>query len=183
MTRLLAISDRIDRLADRIGSAMAWLVLVMVVLGAGNAVGRHSSKALGIDLNSTGLSELQWYLFSAVFLLGAASALKNDAHVRVDVIFGRLAPRTRVWIDLIGTVVFLLPFCAFAIYVSMPSVLDSWRLLEVSPDAGGLPRYPVKSLVPLAFALLGVQGCSELIKCVARLKGALPLPDVEGAHE
>ncbi|TNE85808.1 MAG: TRAP transporter small permease subunit [Deltaproteobacteria bacterium] len=177
MTRLIAMSAAIDRASDRLGSAMAWLVLGMVVLGSVNAVGRYSSRALGLNLNSNGLTELQWYLFAAVFLLGAAAALKNDAHVRVDVIFGKLSARTRTWIDLAGTLLFLLPFCAFALYVSMPSVIESWRVLEGSPDAGGLPRYPVKSLVPLSFVLLLVQGLSELIKKVAMLRGDLPLPE------
>lgn len=182
MTRLLAISAGIDRFTDKLGAAVSYGVLLMVLVGSFNAVARYSGRYLGVNLSSNGLVDLQWYLFSAVFLLGAAAALKNDAHVRVDVLYGKLSPRGRAWIDLVGTVVFLLPFCAFALVVSWPSVAESWRVLEGSPDAGGLPRYPVKTLVPLAFALLLVQGGSELIKGVARVRGLLPLAEPEAGE-
>lgn len=183
MKRLLSISAAVDRATERLGAFVALGVLVMVLVGSFNAVARYSGRFLGANLSSTAAADLQWYLFSAVFLLGAASALKNDAHVRVDVLYGRLSRRAQAWIDLVGTVVFLLPFCVFALVVSWPSVAESWRLLEGSPDAGGLPRYPVKSLVPLAFTVLLVQGLSELIKRVAFLRGLLPEEDSGPAEE
>ena len=124
--------------------------------GAYNAVARYVERWLGAELSSNGLLEAQWYLFSAVFLLGASATLRRDEHVRVDVLFGRLKPKGRALVDLVGTLVLLLPFCGLAIWTSMPGVIESWSITEQSPDPGGLPRYPLKAVVPLAFALLPV---------------------------
>jgi TRAP-type mannitol/chloroaromatic compound transport system permease small subunit len=107
-------------------------------------------------------------------LLAAADTLRRNAHVRVDVFYGQLRPRQQAAINVVGTLIFLLPFCAFAIWASVPTVLASWRVLEVSPDPGGLPRYPLKTALPLAFALLGLQGISELIKGVRTLRDPPP---------
>jgi len=144
------------------------MTILMIALGALNAVGRYLSR-IGLDLASNAYIEAQWYLFSLVFLLGAAAALREDAHVRVDVIYGRLSRRVRNWIDLWGTFVFLIPFCVFAIAVSVPTVIDSWRELEVSPDPGGLPRYPIKTLIPIAFVLLLLQGMAQAVRLFIRI--------------
>ena len=116
------------------------------------------------------LSELQWYLFSLIFLLGAAYALKDDAHVRVDVVYGRLRRKAKARINVIGSVLMLIPFCVFVLWVSWPSIRNSWIVREGSPDPGGLPRYPLKAVIIVAFALLVLQGISQLLKDVAVLR-------------
>lgn len=171
MKRLLQVADGIDGVNERVGRVVYWLTLAMVVVGAFNAIARYLDRYTGLGLSSNMYIELQWYMFSLVFLLAAAYTLKHNAHVRVDVLFARLSRRGRAWINLGGTVLFLLPFCFLIIVVSWPSVLDSWARLEGSPDPGGLPRYPIKTVVPIAFALLAAQGISILIKQVAVLRG------------
>lgn len=170
------IAAAIDRLNDLIGRAILWLVGVMVLIGAYNAVARYLNRFTDTNLASNAYLEAQWYLFSLVFLLGAAYALKEDAHVRVDVLYGRLGPRGKAWIDLLGTILFLIPFSVIMLWVSWPSVAASWRVREVSPDPGGLPRYPIKAVILVAFALLLLQGVSQLLKQVALLRGAAPPP-------
>jgi TRAP-type mannitol/chloroaromatic compound transport system permease small subunit len=167
----MRISAGIDRVNEWIGQVLLWLLGLMIVIGALNAVARYVGRFFGANLAFTAAIELQWYLFSLVFLLGAAYALRHDAHVRVDVLYGHLQPRARAWIDLLGTIVFLIPFSIFMLIVSYPSVLASWRIREVSPDPGGLPRYPIKAVVLVAFFLLVLQGISELLKQVAILRG------------
>jgi TRAP-type mannitol/chloroaromatic compound transport system permease small subunit len=131
----------------------------------------------GIDLSSNAFLEMQWYLFSLVFLLAASHTLDTDSHVRVDVLYGRLSDRGRAWINLAGGVLFLIPFCILMIWVSWPWVENSWAVLEVSPDPGGLPRYPLKAVIPLAFVLLIFQGFSEVIKSLAIIRGAILTDD------
>jgi len=172
----------VDRINERIGRSVAWLVLVMVLLGAFNAVARYAGRYVGFNLSSNAYLELQWYIFSLVFLLGAAHALRRDAHVRVDVLYGRIGARARAWIDLIGTLLLLIPFCVFVVWVSWPSVRNSWIVLEDSPDPGGLPRYPIKSMILVAFALLLLQGVAEAVRRVEWLRGARkPEPDAAAA--
>ena len=154
-----------------VGQVLLWLLGAMILIGAFNAIARYLGRFVGANLSFTAAIELQWYLFSLVFLLGAAYALRHDAHVRVDVLYGQLSPRARAWIDLLGTILFLIPFSIFMLLVSYPSVLASWRIREVSPDPGGLPRYPIKTVVLIAFVLLLLQGISELLKQVAILRG------------
>jgi TRAP-type mannitol/chloroaromatic compound transport system permease small subunit len=173
MPRWLRFARGIDRLNEWIGRITAWAILLMVVLGAYNASMRHLGRSLGVTLSSNAYIELQWYLFSLVFLLGTAYTLAHNAHVRVDVFYSRLSSRRRAWVNLCGTVLFLLPFAALMFLLAWPSVLDSWAVREVSPDPGGLPRYPLKAAVLVAFALVGVQGLAEIIKNVAILKGSL----------
>lgn len=175
MRGMLAAAAGIDRLTGAVGRTASWLVLAMVLLGAFNALGRYLGRFLGVNLSSNAFIELQWYMFSLVFLLGAAHALRVGSHVRVDVLFGRLGPRARTWIDLVGTLAFLIPFCVFGLWVCWPSVASSWRVLEGSPDPGGLPRYPIKTVILISFALLLLQGLSQAIKGVAALRGELPL--------
>jgi len=170
MERWLKLARAIDRLNLWVGRLVYWLVLLMVLVGAYNAVVRYLDRYTGIGLSSNFYIELQWYLFSLVFLLGAAYALQRDAHVRVDVFYGRLSPRARAWINLLGTVLFLLPFCGLVLWVSWGWVVNSWVVREMSPDPGGLPRYPLKAMLPVAFVLLALQGVSILIHQIARLR-------------
>lgn len=171
MRLLLRASRAIDALNRTVGRGVAWLTLAMVLVGAFNAVARYFDRAVGGGLSSNAYVELQWYLFSLVFLLGAPYALRADAHVRVDVLYGRLGARGRAWIDLVGGVLLLVPFCVFALVASWPGVRDSWAVRETSPDPGGLARWPIKAAVLLAFALLLLQGLSEIAKRVAFLRG------------
>ena len=163
--------QRLEAIAEWTGKAVAWGSLLMILLGAWNAAVRYIGRFTETQLASNTLIEAQWYLFSALFLLGASWTLKDDAHVRVDVFYGRMSERGQAWVDLLGTLFFLLPFCAFSIWVSMDFVLESWRTLEASPDPGGLPRYPVKTLVPIAFALLLVQGIAVAGQKLAVVRG------------
>jgi TRAP-type mannitol/chloroaromatic compound transport system permease small subunit len=169
MRALHKLADGIDALNARVGGAVSWLCLVMVLLGAWNAAARYLGRFVGVDLASNGFIEAQWYLFSLLFLLGAGATLQKDAHVRVDVLYGRLGPRGRAAIDLAGTVLLLLPFCVFGVVESWDWVLHSWQEHEGSPDPGGLPRYPLKTVVPVAFALLGLQGIALAIRSALRL--------------
>lgn len=163
--------QRLEAIAEWTGRAVAGGSLLMILLGAWNAIVRYVGRFFETQLASNTLIEAQWYLFSALFLLGASWTLKDDDHVRVDVFYGRMSERGKAWIDLLGTLFFLLPFCSFAIYVSLDFVIESWRTLEASPDPGGLPRYPIKTLVPVAFALLIVQGLAVAAQKIAVLRG------------
>jgi len=184
MPRWLAVARAIDRLTDRIGTMVSWLVVLMVLIGAYNAVARYLGRFLGANLSSNLYLELQWYLFSVLFLLGAAYALKHDAHVRVDVLSSRLSAKWRAWINIMGTVLFLIPFTVFAIWLSWPAVRNSWVVREASPDPGGLPRYPLKAVILLGLALLLLQGVAELIKEIAKLRGAMEeAPRRPATHE
>src|SRR6056297_2505161 len=145
MDRWLRWADRIDGLNEWTGRIIYWLTLGMVAIGAFNAIARYLDKYTGLGLSSNSWIELQWYLFSLVFLLGAAYTLKQDDHVRVDVLYNWLSRRGRAWINVLGTVLFLLPFCAVVFWMSIPFVVDSWAILEQSSDPGGLPRYPIKT--------------------------------------
>ena len=167
----LRVASGIDRFSEWTGRVVYWLTLAMVLVGAYNALVRYLDRFTGIGLSSNTYIELQWYMFSLVFLLGAAFTLKHDAHVRVDVLYGRLSRRGRAWIDLVGTLLLLVPFCLFVLWTSWPTVYNSWAILEVSPDPGGLPRYPIKTVIPVAFFLLLVQGVSVIIRQIAILRG------------
>lgn len=159
-----------DRLNTRLGVAVSWLTLAMVAVGAYNAVVRYLGRFTGWNLSSNAYLELQWYMFSLVFLLGAAYALLMGAHVRVDVIFSRLPERWRRRIDLWGSLLFLIPFAVFGLVMSWPAVRNSWAVLEVSSDPGGLPRYPIKSVLLVAFTLLALQGLAEAARNWLRLR-------------
>ena len=193
MRALLDLAAGIDRLNRLVGRTVALLCGLMVAVGAFNALARAGEKRLGLSIASNAYVELQWYLFSLVFLLGAGYTLARNGHVRVDVLYGRLGARGKVWIDLVGTLAFLLPFCVFALWFCWPSVAHSIETLEQSPDPGGLPRYPIKAAILVSFALLFLQGLSECVKRVGWLRGhelwegALPEleeePDVPGGAE
>ncbi|MBI2568542.1 MAG: TRAP transporter small permease subunit [Candidatus Schekmanbacteria bacterium] len=174
MERLLRIAHAIDGAIDLLGRALAWLTLAMVLIGGFNALSRYAGRFTGVTLSSNAYIELQWYLFSLLFLLGASYALRHNVHVRVDVLYGRLGEKGKAAIDVAGTVLFLVPFCVLLAWISLPSVISSWQVLESSPDPGGLPRYPIKTVFPVAIVLVLVQGLSELLKRVAVLRGKRP---------
>jgi TRAP-type mannitol/chloroaromatic compound transport system permease small subunit len=168
---LLKFSALVDRVNERIGRWSGWLTLLAIVVCTVNAVIRYA-----INLSSNAWLELQWYLNAATFLLVAAYALKINAHVRIDVISGRLAPRAQAWIDILGGLFALLPACLIIAWYSWPSLINSYNIGEHSSDPGGLIRWPVRLLIPVAFALLSLQGVSEVIKRVAFLRGLIPYP-------
>jgi TRAP-type mannitol/chloroaromatic compound transport system permease small subunit len=171
MPALLRLARGIDAVNRAVGRCAAWLSLAMVLMGVFNALARHFDRAVGGGLSSNAYVEGQWYLFSLVFLLGAPHALRAGAHVRVDVLYGRLPERARHWIDLLGGLLFTIPFCVFVLWISWPSVHESWVIREGSSDPGGLPRWPIKAVVPVAFALLLAQAASETLKRGAVLAG------------
>jgi TRAP-type mannitol/chloroaromatic compound transport system permease small subunit len=174
---LLRLSRAIDALNERVGHFVYWLILAAVLVSAGNAMMRYL-----FDLSSNGWLELQWYLFSAVFLLAAGYTLRHNGHVRIDVIIAHLSPRARAWIDLIGGIFFLLPMTVVIMVLSWPIFVDSFVHHEYSSDAGGLLRWPVKLLMPVGFLLLTLQGISEIIKRIGFLLGRIPDP-LEEHHE
>jgi TRAP-type mannitol/chloroaromatic compound transport system permease small subunit len=167
----LKLAAAIDGLSELVGRLMYWLAMVMILIGVYNATVRYLGNFIGRNLSSNAYLEAQWYLFGAMFMLGAAYTLKHNAHVRVDIVYGRLSAKGQAWIELAGTVLFLLPFSIMVLYLSLPWVEFSWKLHEVSPNPGGLARYPIKTVIPIAFALLTLQGISQLIKAVAVLRG------------
>ncbi len=159
----LKISQVIDTISHWCGVAGAGIVFVMVILGVWNVIGRYFGKILGQNLSSNSLIELQWYLFDLVFFLGAAYALQNNSHVRVDVFYKDFSPKIKALINILGVILFLFPFCGVIVYYSWQYVLNSWQTGEVSAD-GGLPRYPIKTLIIVGPLLLILQGVSEIIK-------------------
>ena len=171
MNALLALSRVIDALNDRVGRTVYWLVLAAVVISAANAIVRKA-----FDMSSNAYLEVQWYLFSAVFLLCAGYTLLKNEHIRIDVVAGRFSKRTQTWIDVFGTVFFLFPMVALILYESWPWFVRAWQSGEMSPSAGGLILWPAKILVPVGFALLALQGVSELIKRIGFLMGIAPDP-------
>ncbi len=164
MQKLLQISRIIDAINEWIGRLIYWLVLFMVLVGVWNVVGRYLGRWLGQNLTSNALIEIQWYLFDLVFLLGAAYALKHNEHVRVDLFYKGWNRKRKALANLIGTLLFLIPFSVMVIYYSWGTILNSWKIGEISPDPGGLPRYPIKSMIIVGFVLLIFQGISEAIK-------------------
>jgi TRAP-type mannitol/chloroaromatic compound transport system permease small subunit len=167
---LYRLSDRMDALSDRLGKFVGWLTLAMIILGAFNAVARYTGKFTGVNLSSNAYIEMQWYLFSLIFLLGAAHTLQRDQHVRVDVLYERLSKRAQARVDLAGGFLFLIPFSVFGLVMCWPTVRNSWSVWEGSPDPGGLPRYPLKSAMLLCFGLLLLQGLSEMVKRIRILR-------------
>src|SRR5258706_16188629 len=171
MKFLLSVSRLIDALNERIGHIVYWLVRIMVRVRARNATSRYV-----FSIASTAWLELQWYLFAAVFLLCSGYPLRHNEHIRIDVIAGNLSRRAQMWIDIFGTLFFLLPMAAFITWLSWPIFMNAWNSNEISGSSGGLIRWPARLLVPVGFFLLSLQGLSELIKRVAFLKWLLPDP-------
>lgn len=178
MKTLLLFARLIDALTERVGRAALWIVLVATLISAGNALARYAAGA-----SSNAWLEIQWYLFGAMFLLAAGYTLKHNGHVRIDIFYNRLGPRGQAWIDLAGGLLFLLPMAGLLVWLSWPMFHEAWVTHEMSPDAGGLPRWPVKLLLPVGFALLALQGVAEVIKRIGVLTGHLALPHETPAEE
>lgn len=166
MTLLLAISRRIDRFTGWLGHAVSWLIVVAVFISAGNAIVRKL-----FDISSNAWLEAQWWLFALVFMLASPWTLRDNEHIRIDVINSHLSQWWRNWIEILGHVFFLLPMAAMLAWTSWHYASSSWGQYEGSLNSGGLPQWPIKMLIPLAFALLFVQGFSELIKRIAIMRG------------
>ncbi|NGO52856.1 TRAP transporter small permease subunit [Allomesorhizobium camelthorni] len=179
MAGLLALSRAIDRMNEFIGKWVSWLILLAVLVSAANAVIRKT-----LNMSSNAWLELQWYLFGAAFLLAAAYTLRQNEHIRIDIVYGMFSRRVQHWIDLFGHVFFLMPFVLLMIYYFVPYVSLSYRSGEVSTNAGGLIIWPAKSLLLIGFSLLALQGISEIIKKIAIMRGDMddPTPFIS-AHE
>jgi len=171
MKALLALSRAIDALNLRVGRAVTWVTLLVVLVSAGNAVVRKV-----FEMSSNAWLELQWYMFGAMFLLTAGYTLLKNEHVRVDILSSRLSKRTQIYIEIFGVLFFLLPMAILIMYLSWPMFMDSFVSNEQSSNSGGLVRWPVKLLIPVGFALLVLAGISRLIKCVGYLLGQAPDP-------
>ena len=175
---MLALSRQIDRLNVAIGRVAAWAIVVAIVVSAINAIVR---KLFGTSSNAW--LELQWYLFGAVFMLCAAWALKDNEHIRIDVVSSNLSKRTRDRIDVFGHIFFLLPFVLVMIWTSWPFFIRSFESGEISSNAGGLPIWPAKGLILLGFILLLLQWASELIKRIAIIRGLIPDEHAAAGHQ
>jgi len=177
MKFLLGISRVIDVLNLRVGRAVTWVTLLVVLVSAGNAVVRKLFQT-----SSNAWLELQWYMFGAMFLLTAGYTLLKNEHVRVDILSSRLSRRTQIGIEIFGVIFFMMPACILIMVLSWPVFVDSWVTHEQSSNVGGLIRWPVKLMIPVGFGLLVLAGISHLIKCIAFLRGAGPDPLIrEGA--
>ena len=198
MGGLLRFSSAIDDINAKFGVVANWLVLFACVISAGNAAVRYGINgilALAAEVpllhgltsgigwygnNANAFLELQWYMFAGMVLLGGPYTLKMNEHVRVDLIYGMVSDRARIWIDIIGGLLFLLPICIILIYFTWPWFLESYRIGEQSNNAGGLLRWPVKLILPVGFGLMALQGISEIIKRVAALEHVI---DAEFKYE
>lgn len=169
MSFLLKISRLIDAFSELIGKLAMWLILAATLISAGNAIVRKL-----FDSSSNALLEIQWYLFAAVFMLGGGYAFLRNAHVRIDFISSRFSARGRNWVDVMGILVFLFPLCYMMATLGWPLFERAWNTGEMSSNSGGLIRWPVYGLIPLGFAILFLQGISELIKRLAFLTGNGP---------
>jgi TRAP-type mannitol/chloroaromatic compound transport system permease small subunit len=175
MSVLLGLSRAIDWVNAQFGVVANWLVLIACLISAGNAGMRYL-----FSMSSNGWLEIQWYMFGGMVLLGAPYTLKMNEHVRVDLIYGMVSERTRIWIDIVCGFLFLLPICVILTYFTWPWFVESWRINEASSNAGGLVRWPVKLLMPVGFALMALQGISEIIKRIAALEHVI---DMEFKYE
>ena len=165
MTGLIRLSRCIDWLTAQFGMIANWLVLLACIISAGNAASRYL-----LSISSNAWLEVQWYMFAGMVLLGAPYTLKVNEHVRVDLIYGLISERARLWIDILCGLLFLLPTSLILLHVTWPWFLSSWHLNEGSSSTGGLLRWPVKLLLPVGFSLMAAQGCSEIIKRFAALQ-------------
>jgi TRAP-type mannitol/chloroaromatic compound transport system permease small subunit len=170
MKALLTLSRGIDLFNEKVGVIAVWAVFISCLVSAGNAVSRYL-----LSISSNAWLELQWYLFAATVMLGASYVLKLNEHVRVDVVYGRLSGRAKAVIDLLGLIFFMMPAVTLVLWMSWPWALESWANQETSLNAGGLIRWPAKFSIPLGFAMLTLQGVSEIIKRVAFLRGVITM--------
>ena len=166
MKGLIALSRAIDALNDRLGRLAEICVVLACVISAANAMVRYA-----FDISSNAWLEIQWYLFAVMVLLGASVTLRMNEHVRVDIVYTHLSERGKEWLDLVGTIVFLLPSMLVLAWFAWPFFMQSWSIQEMSMNAGGLIRWPVKILLPVGFVLIALQGVSEIIKRAAALHG------------
>jgi TRAP-type mannitol/chloroaromatic compound transport system permease small subunit len=173
MGPLLAFSRGVDKLNAAVGKLADWAVLLACGISAGNAFVRY-----GVSYSSNAWLEVQWYLFGATVMLGAAYTLFRNEHVRVDIVYSNISERARLWVDVFGFIFFMLPAVLLLAWMTWPFFLDSFVRNEGSPNAGGLLRWPVKLLLPVGFFLLSLQGFSELIKRIALLRGVQPDAEV-----
>ncbi|MFM2422936.1 MAG: hypothetical protein RL291_1466 [Pseudomonadota bacterium] len=188
MQGFLGVSQAIDWVNEKIGTIANWLVLLCCLVSAGNATLRYGLNYMPNDIRdflakhvvTNAALELQWYMFAYMVMLGAAYTLKKNEHVRVDLVYGNVSENTQNWIDVLGCIFFLLPMCVLMVYITWPWFIEAWRTGESSSNAGGLLRWPVKLALPVGFALLFVQGISELIKSIASLNGYVK---TEGKYE
>lgn len=171
MKLCLRLSRAIDWLNEQVGKLSYWLILAAVLISTGNAIVRYA-----LNKSSNSWLEIQWYLFSFVFLFCAAYTLLHNQHVRIDILTGHLSGRAKAWIDILGTVFFLLPMAILIMWLSWPVFVDAYKSGEVSTNAGGLTVWPGRLMLPAGFLLLVLQGFSELIKRVAFLLGMIPDP-------
>ncbi len=179
MEGLLALSRAIDRVNEFIGKWVSWLILASILVSSVNAVVRKT-----FNMSSNAWLELQWYLFGAAFLLAAAYTLKQNEHIRIDIVYGMWSRRVQHWIDLIGHLFFLMPFCLLMVYYLVPYTLRSVRSGEMSTNASGLIIWPAKALLLAGFVLLTFQGISEIIKKIAVMRGRMDDPNpFISAHE
>lgn len=178
MQALLKLSRGVDWLNERVGLFVIWLILASTVISGINAIVRKV-----FNYSSNGFLEVQWYLFAAAFLLASGYTLLHREHVRVDVVSSRFSKRTQIWLDVFGFVVFLTPMCAAVLWFGIPFFLQGYQSGEMSSNAGGLIRWPVYLMMPVGFALLLLQGWSELIKRIAFLKGLVPDPTVKSGEK
>jgi TRAP-type mannitol/chloroaromatic compound transport system permease small subunit len=174
MSSLLSFSRFIDAVNEKIGLAISWALLLAVLICSGNALVRYIFNS-----SSNAWLEIQWYLFGAIFLLASAYTLKRNEHVRIDVVVGRFSKRTQVWVDVFGFIFFLLPATLLILYFAIPFAYESIRNQEVSSNAGGLIIWPAKTLIPVGFFLLTLQGISELIKRIGFLMGLVDASEFE----
>lgn len=188
MSFLLTISRAIDALNERVGRFVGWLLPIAVLVCAFAAISRYFFNTTTIGIVDTIVNqrantwfELQWYLYSAIFLLGAAYTLRRNEHVRIDVVSSHFSQRTRAWIDIVGLLLFLLPMTWIFIRHAVPYTVLSFRGDEIN-NAGGLPTWPAKALIVAGFALLALQGVSELIKRIGFLVGRVDPTEFERAQ-
>jgi len=163
---LLRASRAIDLINARFGWIATWLVILACAISAGNAISRYT-----ISFSSNAFLEIQWYMFAGMFMLGAPYTMKANEHVRVDIVYQALSPRGQLWLDLVGTIVLMLPAMLLLCWLSWPIFYQSWLINESSGNAGGLVRWPVKLFVPVGFLIISLQGFSEVVKRIGALRG------------
>jgi len=168
---LLRIARWIDQLSEALGKVAIYLTLLLVAIGFYNVAARYVGRFIGQNLSSNSFIETQWYIFSVIFFLMFAYNLRHDVNVRVDFLYARWSGRRRTWVDLLGTLLALIPFCLLGIWMTVTPVLFSWQLWEMSPDPGGLPRAPIKTFILVAFGVLLLQAIAQAIKYIAILTG------------
>lgn len=172
MNALLKLSGVIDRINEKIGFVTNFLVLLACVVSAGNAMSRYA-----FNLSSNAWLEVQWYMFALIVMYGASYTLKRNEHVRVEIFYLMLSERAQLWLDLVCTALFLVPVCLLLAYLSWPFFMLSYDAGEMSGNAGGLLRWPIKFVLPSGFVLLALQGVSEIIKRMAAIEGLTRVED------